>query len=304
MKSAAGPKRLPVAEMHGFDAAVFDRDYRATDKPVVLRGAAASWTATRTWSPRMFAERFGDVVIKPSVNLPDTEVPYQARDVDHRQTMTVRELVARMDSGDRCYIDQAITGMYPGLDQEYDFPPLRPQNILAVLVWIGSRTRSGLHYDYTDNLFAQVHGTKVAILAAPEEARNLHVFNDSHTKSQVAPQHPDLIAHPRLARATLFETVLNPGDVLFLPRGWWHYFASSERSISLSCWHGTPLGPLHDLRVMMRVGQVGPWLRLVRDFIWNGILRRPYAKRLYSPPPTGLLLYDLLVGALKPKPRP
>jgi hypothetical protein len=301
MTTPHGPTRLPLAEMQGFDPDVFAREYRAADKPVVLRGAAAEWAATRTWSPAMFAERFGDVMIKPSVNLPDTEVPYNARDVDHRQAMTVRELVARMEAGDRCYIDQAVTGMYPGIEQDYHFESLQTPDILAILVWIGSLTRSGLHYDYTDNFFAQVHGTKVAIIAAPEEARNLHVFADSHTKSQVAPQHPDLDAHPRFSRATLFETVLHPGDVLFLPRGWWHYFASSERSISLSCWHGTPLGLQHELRVMMRIRRVGPWLRLVRDFVWNGILGRPYTRRLYSPPPTGLLLYELLTGAIKPR---
>jgi hypothetical protein len=294
-----GPTRIPIAELQGFDREVFERDFRANAKPVVLRGAASAWAATRTWSPEAFAERFGDVEITPSVNLPDTEVPYQARDVDHRKTMTVRELVARMDAGERCYIDQVVAGKYPGLEEDFEFESLQPPNILTVLVWIGSRTRSGLHYDYIDNFFAQVHGTKTAILAAPEEARNLHVFDDAHTKSQVAPQHPDLRAHPRVKRATLHETKLEPGDVLFLPKGWWHYFASSERSISLSCWHGTPLGPMHDVKVVMSTRRPGPWLRLVRDFVWYGVLRRPYARRLYSPPPTGVMLYELVTGALK-----
>jgi len=289
-----GPTRIPIREMTGFDPAVFQREYREPAQPVVLRGAASSWTATRTWSPEAFAARFGDVVITPSVNLPDTEVPYHSRDVDHRRTMTVRELVARMEAGDRCYIDQVVVGKYPGLEDDYEFSSLQPPNILTVLVWIGSRTRSGLHYDYIDNFFAQVHGTKQAILAAPEEARNLHVFNDAHTKSQVAPQHPDLRAHPRLKRATLHETSLEPGDVLYIPKGWWHYLASSERSISLSCWHGTPLGPLHDLKVMLNTRRPGPWLRLVRDFFWYGVFRRPYERRLYSPPPTGVMLYELV----------
>jgi Cupin-like domain len=300
--TAGGPTRVPIAEMAGFDRELFDREYRAGARPVVLRGAASAWPATRAWSPERFAERFGDVVIKPSVNLPDTEVPYRARDVDHRQTMTVRELVARMDAGDRCYIDQAVVGMYPGLDEDFDFGSFEPPNVLTVLVWIGSRTRSGLHYDYVDNFFAQVHGAKSAILAAPEEAANLHLFDDNHTKSQVAPQHPDLVAHPRLRRATLMEADLQPGDVLYLPKGWWHYFASSDRSISLSCWHGTPLGPMHDVRVMTSLARVKPWLRLLRDFTWNGLLRRPYEQRLYSPPPTGVMLYELVAGALRRTP--
>jgi len=297
----AGPTRIPIPEMAGFDRDVFEREFRAPAKPAVLRGAASSWQATREWSPEAFAERFRDVVITPSVNLPDTEVPYQFRDVDHRQSMTVAELVSRMEQGDRCYIDQAVMGTYPGLEDEIDFGSLEPPNVLALLVWIGSRTRSGLHYDYVDNFFAQVHGSKLVVLAAPEEAPNLHVFADSHTKSQVAPQHPDLRAHPRIKRVTLFESNLEPGDVLYIPKGWWHYLASSERSISLSCWHGTPLGPMHDVKVMMSIHRPGPWLRLVRDFLWHGLLQRPYARRLYSPPPTGVMLYELVTGAVRRK---
>jgi Cupin-like domain len=297
----AGPTRVPIPEMSGFDRDTFDRDFRAPARPAVLRGAAALWTATRSWSPEAFAQRFGDVVITPSVNLPDTEVPYQFRDVDHRQTMTMADLVARMDAGDRCYIDQVVIGKYPGLENEFDFSAFGLPNVLALLVWIGSRTRSGLHYDYIDNFFAQVHGTKLAILAAPEDAPNLHVYDDAHTKSQVAPQHPDLRAHRRLKHATLFETNLEPGDVLYIPKGWWHYLASSDRSISLSCWHGTPLGTMYDVKLVWSTHRPGLWLRLVRDFFWYGLLRRPYQRRLYSPPPTGVMLYELVTGALKRK---
>lgn len=299
--SQAGPTRIPIPEMSTFDREVFDRDFRTPARPAVLRGAASSWTATKSWSPEAFAKRFGEVEITPSVNLPDTEVPYQFRDIDHRQTMTMAELVARMDAGDRCYIDQVVIGKYPGLEEEFDFASLGLPNTLALLVWIGSRTRSGLHYDYIDNFFAQVHGSKLAILAAPEEAPNLHVFDDAHTKSQVAPQHPDLRAHPRLGRVTLYESKLEPGDVLYIPKGWWHYLASSERSISLSCWHGTPLTPMHDVKVMLSIHRPGPWLRLIRDFFWNGLLRRPYKRRLYSPPPTGVMLYELVTGAIRRK---
>ena len=42
-------------------------------------------------------------------------------------------------------------------------------------------------------------------------------------------------------------------------------------------------------------------LRLVRDFVWHGVLRRPYARRLYSPPPTGVMLYELMVGVFRRK---
>jgi lysine-specific demethylase 8 len=226
-------------------------------------------------------------------------VPYRFADVDHRRKMTVAAFVEQMASGDRCYVDQMTASLYSGIDDDFSFDAFTPRSeVKAILFWMGARTRSGMHYDYVDNFFAQIYGTKRVILAAPSEARHLHLFEDCHTKSQVAPEHPDLAAHPRFAEATLHEAILEPGDVLYLPKGWWHYFASSERSISLSCWFGTPMSLAHDVRVMLSIHNPAAYARLVRDFVWYGVLNRPYKRRLYSPDPTGRLVYELLVSWL------
>jgi len=278
--------------------------HRAQRRPLILEGAAADWRAVKLWSPDYLAEIAGDVQVRPSVGLPDTEVPYTLHDKDYRQSMTVREFTELMRTGDRCYIDQIPVDRLPGLAHDFDFAMLGPLDIKAVILWVGANTRSGLHYDYVDNLFAQVHGTKRVIMAAPEEAYNLHLFPDCHTKSQVAPEHPDLDAHPRFARAALSQGFLAPGDILFLPRSWWHYLASSESSISLSCWHGEPLGPRYDVQVMLRMRSPAAWALLARDFIWHGLLARPRPNRLYSPPSTGQMLYHLVSTSLtRSKPR-
>ncbi len=290
------PVRLPIPVMEPFDLAEFDRRFRGPAAPAVLRRAASSWSAVLDWSPEYIAQRYGGMVIEPSVDLPDTEVPYEFRDGDYRRTLTIAEFVPLMKSGNRCYVDQVSIRRFTGAEADFSFDPFAPRDVKDVVFWMGANTRSGLHYDYVDNFFAQVHGTKDVILAAPESARNLHVFADCHTKSQVAPQHPDLKKFPRFRRATLLQARLEPGDVLFLPRGWWHYFASSESSISLSCWHGQPLTPAYDVKVMMRIRSAAAWTRLVSDFMWYGVLRRPYKRRLYSPPPTGRMLYELVAS--------
>lgn len=296
-----GPIRVPIPVMESFDAEIFDRDFRRPAAPVVLKRAASSWPAVKSWSPELFGDRYRDMVIQPSVDLPDTEVPYEFRDGDYRRSMTVGEFVELMKSGNRCYVDQVSVRKYEDAQGDFAFDEFQPRDVKDVVFWMGANTRSGLHYDYVDNFFAQVHGTKDVILAAPEQARNLHVFTDCHTKSQVAPKHPDLAKFPRFRRATLLEAKLDPGDVLYLPKGWWHYFASSESSISLSCWHGQPLTPAYDVKVMMRIRSAAAWGRLVSDFMWYGVLRRPYKRRLYSPPPTGRMLYELVASILPHK---
>ena len=291
---AGKPRRVPIPVMEVFDHERFVRDYKTPGKPVVIKSGAAAWPAVAKWTPEYFAERFGDKPVTPSVNLPDTEVPYQYTDVDFRERMTVAEFVKRMDGGEHCYIDQVLAGFFEGVAEDYRFEDFRPKDIKDIVFWLGSSTRSGLHYDHVENFFAQVCGTKLAILAAPEEVRNLHVFPDSHTKSQVAPEHPDLAAHPRLALATLQQATLEPGDVLYVPRGWWHYFASSPKSISLACWHDEPLTPAYDVKIVIGSRDWALLTRTVRDFFWHGVLGRPYKRRLYSPPPTGVMLHDLV----------
>lgn len=292
-----GPTRIPIPVLTSFDRETFDREYRIPGRPVVFKGAASSWPAVRDWSPEAFASRFGDLEIEPSINLPDTEVPYQFRDGDYRKKMTVRELVALMNAGNRCYVDQVSATRFVGAESDFAFDSLGPDDLKDVVFWMGSHTRSGLHYDYVDNFFAQIHGTKRVVLASPDQARFLHVFIDCHTKSSAAPLHPDLRRTPRLRRATLLDATLEPGDVLYLPKGWWHYFASSESSISLACWHGVPLTPAHDVKVMWSLRSPLAWLRLAWDFVWLGVLGRPYKRRLYSPPPTGRMVYELFFGS-------
>jgi hypothetical protein len=293
LNNAKGPTRLQIRRVRGADIAPAMAEHRREQRPLILEAAAADWPAVKRWSPAYLADVVGDVSVMPSVGLPDTEVPYTYRDRDFRRSMTVREFVDLMRSGDRCYIDQVSISQLPGLEHDCDFESLSPPDLKAVILWMGASTRSGLHFDLVDNLFAQIYGTKLAILAAPQELCNLHLFPDSHTKSQVAPEHPDLEAHPQFARATLVEGVLEPGDVIYLPRAWWHYFASSESSISLACWHGESLGTGYHFEVLFRMRSPMAWALLVRDFGRSALLGRQPA-RLFSPPSTGELLHQLV----------
>jgi ribosomal protein L16 Arg81 hydroxylase len=42
----------------------------------------------------------------------------------------------------------------------------------------------------------------------------------------------DTDRYPLFARACLMDVVLEPGDALFLPAGWWHWVRSLSTSIS------------------------------------------------------------------------
>jgi hypothetical protein len=52
----------------------------------------------------------------------------------------------------------------------------------------------------------------------------------------VNPETPDFHKFPLFEKATLLEGILGPGDVIYIPRNYWHYVRALERSISISFW--------------------------------------------------------------------
>jgi hypothetical protein len=91
-----------------------------------------------------------------------------------------------------------------------------------------------LHYDPMDGTLVQLHGSKRVILFPPSQTSNLYPFPlYVHLKhgmklrswfSQVYPDRPDFEAFPKLRQALQHrhEVILNLGEMLYIPTGWWH----------------------------------------------------------------------------------
>lgn len=118
-------------------------------------------------------------------------------------------------------------------------------------LWIGDEnaTKTGLHNDDEHNVLCQIRGQKRVILIAPEERDNIYpnILYDSGTECcDVNASNPDLQRHPLFACVGVrFEVVLEPGDVLFLPRFWYHEVQPmGSFSVSVNYFCSTPLDQL------------------------------------------------------------
>lgn len=122
--------------------------------------------------------------------------------------------------------------------------------------WFGSaEAHTACHYDtYGSNLVAQLYGRKRWTLFPPKCTPSLYPtripYEESSVFSQVDVSHPDLAAHPLYADAVAdaVEITLEPGDVLFVPRHWWHFVHSPETAISVNTWLPAHEDPAERLR--------------------------------------------------------
>lgn len=112
--------------------------------------------------------------------------------------------------------------------------------------WFGpAGTVSPLHTDPYHNILCQVVGKKYVRLYSPSESRKLYPKGlegggvDMSNTSQVDVEAADGILdeeYPLFRRADYVETILNEGECLYIPVGWWHYVRSLTVSFSVSFW--------------------------------------------------------------------
>ncbi|KAL6432493.1 hypothetical protein ACFW04_006819 [Cataglyphis niger] len=138
---------------------------------------------------------------------------------------------------DKPEIIEAFNWLKFGIDEEFG------KNGLYSTIWIGSKgAHTDCHWDtYGYNLVAQIHGRKLWLLYPPSDFL-LPVrlpYEESTVYSKIdfyclSMEERDLLLKisdkPKLI-------ILEPGDVLFVPNGWWHYVESLDNiTVSVNIW--------------------------------------------------------------------
>ena len=123
-------------------------------------------------------------------------------------------------------------------------PPLRRNLAGNWSLWIGSGgQRTNTHYDESENFYFVLKGSKQFQLFPPEQSRNLysgplHGGRGGVTESRVDAWNPDARAFPLYAEAQHHSVrySLAAGDMLYLPKCWWHNVAATGINLSANYW--------------------------------------------------------------------
>ncbi|NWQ75079.1 HBAP1 protein, partial [Columbina picui] len=121
-------------------------------------------------------------------------------------------------------------------------------------LWIGSEgANTPCHLDsYGCNLVLQVQGRKRWHLFPPDDTSFLYPtripYEESSIFSKVNVANPDLKRFPEFRNTTAHVVTLSPGQVLLVPRHWWHYVESIDPiTVSINSW--IELDADHEARV-------------------------------------------------------
>ncbi len=99
----------------------------------------------------------------------------------------------------------------------------------------GAGSVTAMHYDIDmSHVFLnQLHGRKRVVLFSHDQSKKLYHLPYT-VASYVDINHPDYEKYPALAKVSGFETILYPGETLFIPSGYWHYIEYLDGGFSMS----------------------------------------------------------------------
>lgn len=247
-------------------AALLKPHYSA-QSPVILRQAVARQKAIIAWKDLQYLEnQVGhdtpvEVEIGSSYNEGVLKSTIQFGDYLHYIRLFERMTPRNCSSHELVYMAQHA--IFPLLYNDFTIPSLCFSKrydgvgygkLYSSLFWFGpSGCKSSLHYDPCDNLLMQFVGRKKVILYPPQPGIQLgrgavHTnhddwyysgqnFGQQYNTSAVDVECPDLNKYPLFAQAPPAQvSVLYPGDILFIPKKWWHFLRAMDTSVSVNVW--------------------------------------------------------------------
>jgi len=223
----------------------FAGQYFKARRPVVITDMATQWPACSRWSFDFFSQLDPErSVTLEKGNVLQGKTDFEsARLADYLTGLNGDEKKQpsheNADTKKRYLSMLKIFEQFPKLKDDVDFSLLEDRTLWQVyFAWLGpAGTLTGYHVDWIDNILAQIKGRKQVWLVPPSESSSMYPskkYDYRSTLSEVEPNTWDAKRHPLFAEITPIEITLEAGEMLFIPRGWWHRVLSLTPSISIN----------------------------------------------------------------------
>ncbi|MEH2296105.1 cupin-like domain-containing protein [Nostoc sp.] len=213
----------------------FVREYASVGKPVIITDVIKDWKAMKKWTLDFFRSEFGSI-----------EYAVKEDNTKNEGVMSIADYIDYITAGNsnrRLYMANfGIVSDYPELLKDYNDPiyfpnwlQRLPKKLLRKYdfdypdIFIGHKgTSIGLHQDhyYGSAWLGMIKGRKQIVLFTPDQKEFLY-------DGKIDVLKPDLEKFPLYAKTNPVEVILETGEILYIPSGWWHHVKNIEVSIAI-----------------------------------------------------------------------
>ena len=220
----------------------FYKNHIKKNTPVKITQMMSHWKATELWSLDYF-EKIGKdketYMYKGNIRQNDTNWEFGAFQ-DYLNEI-------RSEKTDTYLGNMPIAKMFPELLEHVDFSLISNNTIRnSTSLWIGPPgTITGWHTDrLANNILALIEGRKLVFLVNPKDSKKMYPsekYEPGSRLSDVNMENFDEKKHPMFKDIDVQYTIINPGEMLFIPQTWWHCVYGLDVSISSNNFGFTPI---------------------------------------------------------------
>jgi Cupin-like domain len=228
-------KPIPIVDGQKISREEFEKNYVQLQKPVILRGLWKQYPAYNKWTYDFFKQTMGDI----EVGL------YSSSQADPSQTLSVPttkmkfsdylQLIKKEPTDLRLFLFPVFKHK-PELLNDFDYPAITKGYIKLPFMFFGPKsaiTRMHQDIDMSNVFLTQFEGKKRVVLFAPDQSDVLYKL-PFNVHSTVDIDKPDYDNYPALKYAKGMTGILEFGDTLFMPAGYWHHIEYLEGGYGLS----------------------------------------------------------------------
>ena len=227
-----------LGKVDDISAKEFLNIYKKAHTPVVMQNITKDWPAKQKWSLEYFESLGGDNDVKIYDSKPSTNYKLQHA---AEATMKLRDYFKILLAGEndlRIFFFDMLRQI-PSLQNDFSYPDIGLHwfKKLPVMFIAGNRAKVQMHYDidYADIFLCHFGGKKKVMLFSPDQTKYMyHVPFSFSAYHDVDFENPDYEKYPALKHLKGQEVILEHGDVLYIPPGWWHYIIYEEIGYSMA----------------------------------------------------------------------
>ena len=222
----------------------FKKNYYDQMKPLIITGLAKKWPAYTKWNWDYFKQIVGNEKVALYNNVKsDAYTPINTAD-DYKTFGEYIDMIKAGPAGWRIFLFN-IFQHAPQLTKDFSWPEYLMKGFVKhyPMLFVGGATSiTHMHFDIDVShiLHTQFMGRKRVLLFPNEEQYKLYrkpfevlsLVDFSHYHEDNGT--PDYEAFPAVRYAKGYEVILEHGDTLFMPAGYWHHMEYLDSGFAMS----------------------------------------------------------------------